>query len=96
MPVRSSGTFTNNGKSAGVPFPGGTGTVQANNTFGGGTLSLEVSSDGGTTYTNGGTSVQLTAAGLFNFTLPSDELIIRLDLTGATSPSIDWWISANV
>jgi hypothetical protein len=71
------------------------GTVQADGDFGGGTLSLEVSSDGGTTYTNGGESVQLTAEGLFNFTLPSEGLLVRLDLTGATSPDIDWWISAN-
>lgn len=96
MPVRSNGTFTANGQSTGVPFPGGAGTVHADGTFGSGTLSLEVSSDGGTTYTNGGTSVQLTAEGLFNFTLPSDELIVRLDLAGATSPTIAWWISANV
>lgn len=96
MPVRSNGTFTANGQSPGVAFPGGSGTVQADGTFGAGTLSLEVSSDGGTTYTNGGTSVQLTAEGLFNFNLPSDDLMIRLDLTGATSPDIDWWISANV
>lgn len=96
MPVRSSGTLTADGQTQGVAFPGGMGTVHADGSFGSGTLSLEVSSDGGTTYTNGGTSVQLTAEGLFNFTLPSDELMVRLDLTGATAPDIDWWISANV
>jgi len=96
MPVRSSGTFTADGNSAGVSFPGGMGTVHADGTFGSGTLALAVSSDGGTTYTNGGTSVQLTAEGLFNFTLPSDELMVRLELSGSTAPDIDWWISANV
>jgi hypothetical protein len=95
MPVRLNGTLTANGKTAGDSFPGGMGTVQADGDFGSGTLSLEVSSDGGTTYTNGGTSVQLTAEGLFNFTLPSNDLLVRLDLTGATAPDIDWWISAN-
>lgn len=95
MPVRSNGTLTANGNTPGVSFPGGSGTVQADGTFGSGTLALAVSSDGGTTYTNGGTSVQLTAEGIFNFTLPSDELMVRLELTGATSPDIDWWISAN-
>lgn len=95
MPVLLSGTFTADGNSPRITFPGGAGTVQADGTFGSGTLSLEVSSDGGTTFTNGGTSVQLTAEGLFNFTLPSDELIVRLALSGSTSPDIDWWVSAN-
>jgi len=96
MPVRLNGTLTADGKTSGYSFPGGTGTIQADGSFGGGTLSLEVSSDGGTTYTNGGTSVQLTSEGLFNFTLPSNALLVRLDLTGATAPDIDWWISDNV
>lgn len=96
MPIRLSGTLTTNGKTASDKFPGGMGTVHADGDFSSGTLSLEISSDGGTTFTNGGESVQLTAEGLFNFTLPSDELVIRLDLTGASTPDIDWWISANV
>lgn len=96
MPVVEEGTFTVNGNSPGVNFPGGSGTIHADGDFGGGTLSLEVSSDLGTTFTNGGETVQLTAEGLFNFTLPSDGLIVRLNLTSATAPDIDWWISANV
>jgi len=96
MPVLAEGTLTANGNSPNIAFPGGTGTVQADSDFGGGTLSLEVSSDTGTTFTNGGETVQLTAEGLFNFTLPSNGLIVRLNLAGATGPDIDWWISANV
>lgn len=96
MPILENGTFTQDGNAPNVSFPGGAGTVHADGDFGGGTLSLEVSSDTGTTFTNGGTTVQLTAEGLFNFTLPSDKLIVRLNLNGSTAPDIDWWISANV
>lgn len=96
MSVRQNGTFTADGSSPEHIFPGGDGTVQADGDFGGGTLTLEVSSDEGTTYTSGGTTVQLTAEGLFNFTLPSDGLRVRLTLSGATAPDIDWWISANI
>lgn len=96
MSVRQSGTFTADGSSPGYSFPGGVGTVQADGTFGSGTLTLEVSSDEGVTYTSGGSTVQLTAEGLFNFSLPSDGLMIRLTLSGSTAPDIDWWISANI
>ena len=95
MPVRASGTLTANGSTPSHSFPGGVGTAHAAGTFGSGTLALEVSADNGTTFINGGTSVQLTADGIFNFTLPSDELLVRLTLSGATDPDIDWWISAN-
>jgi len=95
MSVLSKGRITQSGKAGRVKFPGGQGTVHANGTFGSGTLSLEISHDEGVTFTNGGTTVQLKASGVFGFTLPSDNVIIQLDLTGATSPDINFWISAN-
>lgn len=90
--ITGSGTLTGDGDSAVFDFPGGTGTVQANFASGTGTLTLFVSLDNGATFTSGGTTVQLTASGLFNFTLPPCK--IRMNLAGSGgSPSIPFWIS---
>ena len=72
-----------------IEWPGGTGTVQLDGDFGGSTISLEVSL-AGTTFTDGGTSVQATASGLFNFTVNS-PCKLKLSPAGGT-PDVDWWI----
>lgn len=90
--VAGNGTLDSDGGGAAIDFPGGTGTVQANYVGGTGTLTLHVSLDGGTTYTSGGASVQLTGSGLFNFTLPPCK--IRLVLSSAASANIGYWVGA--
>lgn len=88
--VAGNGSFSADGNGAAIDFPGGTGTLQANYTSGTGTLTLHVSLDGGTTYNSGGSSVQLTGSGLFNFTLPPCK--IRAVMSGSATPVVQYWI----
>jgi hypothetical protein len=82
-------TLAADGSTAVVDWGGGSSAgyyLASGATFGSGTLSLQVSFDGGTTYVAAGSAYNLTAAGLVRFILP--ECKLRVTLSGATSPSI--------
>jgi len=64
--------------------------VIATGTFGGGTLSAQVSADG-STWVDIGDPGALTSEGTFWFEVESG-MRYRLNLSGATSPSITWSI----
>ncbi|MDA9453072.1 hypothetical protein XI00_02000 [Bradyrhizobium sp. CCBAU 21359] len=74
-------------------WSGGVGTVVAWGTFGGGTVSLQMSVDNGATWMNvdRGTDsfVSFTAPGNGGFQL--GLCLLRFNLTGATSPNV--WVS---
>ena len=93
MAVINNGSLSADGSSADQQWRGGTGFVTASGTFGGGTLELELSLNGGSTYVGAGTGGQLTSAGSFVFELPDDALI-RVTLSGSTGPSLEYTISA--
>ncbi len=64
-------------------------TLYLAGTFGGGTVTLEASPDGGTTWVvvDGSAWTSAVVANIeFRWTA------LRLTLTGATSPSITWWM----
>jgi len=90
--VAGQGAFSGDANGAAHDFPGGTGTLQANYTSGTGTLTMHVSLDGGTTYNSGGSSVQLTGSGLFNFTLPPCK--VRMVMSASASPVVQYWLGA--
>jgi hypothetical protein len=79
------------GATAAVMWPGGRGSFVAYGTFGGGTAALQWSPDDGTTWINvdqgGSTYVTLTANSEGGFELPQCQ--VRVNLTGATSPTIN-------
>lgn len=89
MPRQSlnAATLSADGSTNTVPWSGGRGTFAGYGTFGGGTLSLEISYDQGTTWFAVGTDTDLTSDGHGNFDLPSGVLL-RGTLSGATSPSL--------
>lgn len=60
--------------------------VLASGDFGGGTLTIHLSPDGGTTYYS--TGLSLTAAGLLTVNVKDGDKI-KLVLAGSTSPDID-------
>ena len=62
----------------------------AEGTWGGGTLTLQITPDGGTTWVTTGKT--LTANGTVTFDCPAG-LQFRATLAGATGGSIDAWIS---
>lgn len=76
---------------AAFDWPGGRGVFSAFGTFGGGTVALQWSPDGGTTWlaVDRGTDTftTLTAAGAGGFELPACQ--IRAALTGATAPVLN-------
>ncbi len=87
----ATGTLTTNTSTAAIDIgTEGEYFVRASGTFGGGTLTTEVSD--GTTFTTAGTNGVLTAAGWVRVFVPKNGQI-RLTLTSATSPSISWSIS---
>lgn len=59
-------------------------------TFGAGTVQLQQSPDGGTNWFNVGAAI--TAAGRYVVTVYS-QTPLRLNLSGATAPSLNAWIS---
>ena len=66
------------------------GSFHGYGTFGSGTLRLQASPDGGTTWFNVGTNT-LSSSGVFDFELPSDAsnpLKLRGTITGSTTPSV--------
>lgn len=80
-------TLTANGNTNTFEWGGGVGYYASNGTWGSGTTSLQVSPDGGTTFISAGTDGNLTADGVVRFELP-DKAVIRVNLSGATSPSL--------
>lgn len=64
--------------------------VVASGTFGSGTVTLQVSPDGGTTWVTTGKT--LTADGSVFQDFPAGSRL-RVALTGATGPDLDVWIS---
>jgi hypothetical protein len=64
--------------------------------FGGGTVTLQWSDDGGATYKTWPGSSQ-TATTTYTVDLPSGEVMrMRLNMTGSTTPSLYWRIVGNV
>ncbi len=66
-------------------------TLYANGDFGGGTLNIEVSPDGGTTWF-AITETELTVVGLVNFQAEFSHNGLRVVLAGATAPSLNYWV----
>jgi hypothetical protein len=79
------------GSSTARNWHGGYGTVVVAGTFGGGTVTLNASPDGGTTWVQVGYDARFTADGMANFQLPGG-MQLRLTLSGATNPDLDAWI----
>lgn len=77
------------GQTTKVFWPGGKGTFAGEGTFGGGTLKLQWRPDANWTYIDVA-SASLTAAGYKNFEIAKGE--IRIDLAGATTPTVDTFI----
>ncbi len=69
---------------------GGFVTLLAAGTFGSGTITVQASPDGGTTWID--TIATLTAAGVVNF-ISGAGVTYRLNLTGSTTPSINAWVA---
>ena len=78
---------TVDGQSATLTGHGGTGNVEVDGTFGSGTLTLQYSVDGGTTWLTVSAAPTFTANGTANFSLPPCD--IRTDLSGSTSPDLN-------
>lgn len=85
--------LTANGATAPVQWSGGEGAAYAWGTFGGGTVTLQLSPDGGTTWFNvdrpGDTYVTFAANGTGGFKLGLCKL--RFVLAGSTAPNV--WVS---
>lgn len=93
-------TFTTNSTLT-LTWCGGEGQVAAQGTFGGGTLALEFSLDAGTTWTQleDDPASTMTAAGSYAFrSMKTDDTdyMLRLSLTGATTPSINVKVGDNL
>lgn len=85
----SLGTLVGNGNSNSVRWGGGEGEFRAFGTFGGGTLTLQMSDDNSTFWNvdkTGDTYVTLTANGGGAFR--AGPCYLRANLAGATGPSI--------
>ena len=80
------------GQSATFAWDGGRGTFTAWGTFGSGTVKLQMSPDGGSTWIDmldvNGNAVSETANGMALFELAAG-VKIRADLSGSTSPTIN-------
>lgn len=90
--IGSTQTLTANGSSAAISVPAGNTTLLAGGTWGGGTITPEISADGvlwvplkkdSSSLT---TNATLTTDGSFCANLP--QCLLRFTLSGATSPSI--------
>ena len=69
------------------------GVVQISGTFGGGTLTVNVSTDGGTTWTTP-TNGTFTAAAVFNFNC-ANRVLVQFVMSGATSPNVNVFFNAS-
>lgn len=85
------GSFSANGTSNSSQVRGTKAFIQASGSFGSGTLTAEVSFDGGVNWASP-TDAKLTASGAFQLDLPLNTFI-RLVLSGATSPAINFCIA---
>lgn len=99
MATIASGTFSADGNSDVFNIThenGSAATVLASGDFGGGTLTFQVSPDEGTTWISSGSDGQLTANGFFKYEFTAaakgGQLQGRLNLAGATSPDLDYWV----
>jgi hypothetical protein len=82
-----SATFTADANSSILAWIGGNGYFTAQGAFGGGTVTLQFSTDGGTTWSAVGSQTTLAAHGGGSFeNLPKCSL--RVNLAGSTTPSI--------
>ncbi len=87
------GTFSADGNSSTIGWIGGNGYFTAQGTFGGGTCKLQFSEDNGTTWSDVGLLTTFTAGGGGNFgSLPN--CVLRVNLAGATSPTIAYKVGA--
>lgn len=81
-------TLSADGQSAVIKWSGGVGSFFTQGNFGSGTAQLQYSVDGKSTWTNvPGSDVTHTAASIGGFQLGPCHL--RVDLSGATSPSLN-------
>ena len=76
---------TGNSDSAEHPHNGGTGTFVVTGTPDTSTTALQMSADGGTTFTTVGSDVTLTAAGVANFDLGPCILRVNLSSVGGST-----------
>lgn len=90
MAKLGSGTLSANGNTGSFETKTGKIFVQATGNFGGGSLEAEVSFDG-TIYTTPEDGT-INAENAFMLTVPVNTAV-RLNLSGATTPSIQWVIS---
>lgn len=81
-------TFDADGNSDAVQWNGGPGSMLAQGTFGGGTLTLKYSLDDGSTWTSFGSETTITSAGGGRF-FPPGGCLVRVELSGSTSPDLD-------
>lgn len=81
---------TATGTSNAFPSSGDYLSVVASGTFGGGTLTVEVSPDSGSTWVP--TSVSLTAPGIANF-IGGEGLQFRLSFSGGAAPALNAWVA---
>ncbi len=81
-PITANGQYPDTG----IPWQGGTGSVQVYGTFGGGTAKLQLLADDGSTKLDLGSDVSFTASGVGGFLAPAGTLF--LTLSGATNPSV--------
>jgi hypothetical protein len=86
---------TADGQSAEFTFKGGWGLLLAAGTWGSGTITVQISPDGGTTWAAlsdilGTGSAALTANGSVAFIAPPGQL--RLDLSGSSGADLDAWV----
>lgn len=83
-----SAVLTDNGNGITVAASGEDMLIIPKGTFGGGTLTLKVSADNGSTFVALNPSVTWTSAVGVSVSLPKGT-IFRVELTGATTPSLD-------
>jgi hypothetical protein len=87
--------ITDNGATAPFKWSSGRGTFTAWGDFGGGTATLQMSPDNGTTWINvdhpGDTYCTFTANGEGGFELT--PCFLRVNLTGATSPNLTFRVN---
>ena len=80
-------TISSNANSSVIDWHGGDGTVAATGAFSGGTIKLQISVDGGTTFFDAkdgdGANLTLTADGAFSYSIGSCKL--RANMAGATA-----------